>query len=889
MIITGIKIENFVGFKKGINKDIIELKDLPSGIIPISGQNGSGKTTLIQSLSIFSDNKDFLIPDPISNNEKQLFIPATKVITVTNGKNKYIITHQYSKTGSKKSFINKNGKELNGNGNVSTFEEILSLEFKIENRLTDNSVIGVQTNFIDLPSTKRKSEISSILPDIDRYIKLYKRVSNEINSIKKIIEHINKSLIGINNLDEFETKLLELKEEKKVVSFEYKEKESEINNYIQKMSESNNITKNLQLEIEELEKKNRRLNKLTTKIEESDIKEISKEEMQKAKVKIKKIEEQNNSIMIDIEKLNDELQVLSEKINKSKTAEEKIKELESKIDKYKAKLDFSVNELNTKNSNKAKNSKNLEEIQKKFSFLFENNNYLLNKWIPIYEKFREKIISRINKTDTEVIVDILDNNRYEQERENLERITMELSNIENTKNVLKSLTSLKNVSDIKRNKKCNISECLESIELQVEDNNNKKSVLEKKLNNTRDFLEEYKDINDLINRFKLSDDFKVLNKILNQEKKDKNWILKPINTSKISNKHIEISSIIEFILKLNSSTIKEISDITELEADIKSIKEVLNTLKAELKEIESKSEENLSINKLLSKFNKIKDTIEAKKNEITNNKKEISKENIIIEEYLHFMEQNETKSEIKLLKKDLSILPEKQKLLFDREVITKDFENKIEEAKEEKSEIQEKHHGIVSEISKLEVQSDNIQELISEKEKLENKLDYYRLLNEALHPTKGVPKIIIETHLKQIEDIANEIFNKTFDGRFLIKLKNTEDEFLIVVHEQLSDSLIPDILKASEGQKSIIKLVLSIAILKFKIKSKNICLRLDEIDSLLDEENRDSFERLLTDLKDSLGIEQIFIITHNDIINNAPVSIKLDRKKKSIKRIEKKK
>jgi AAA15 family ATPase/GTPase len=67
VIITGIKIENFVGFKKGINKDIIELKDLPSGIIPISGQNGSGKTTLIQSLSIFSDNKDFLTAYQICN------------------------------------------------------------------------------------------------------------------------------------------------------------------------------------------------------------------------------------------------------------------------------------------------------------------------------------------------------------------------------------------------------------------------------------------------------------------------------------------------------------------------------------------------------------------------------------------------------------------------------------------------------------------------------------------------------------------------------------------------------------------------------------------------------------------------------------------------------
>ena len=87
----------------------------------------------------------------------------------------------------------------------------------------------------------------------------------------------------------------------------------------------------------------------------------------------------------------------------------------------------------------------------------------------------------------------------------------------------------------------------------------------------------------------------------------------------------------------------------------------------------------------------------------------------------------------------------------------------------------------------------------------------------------------------------------------------------------------------SEGQKSIIKLVLSIALIKLKVLNTNVILRLDEVDSVLDADNKASFEVLLNNLKDSMNIEQIFIVTHNSTISQTSQEIEFNREMKTVK------
>ena len=124
MKIKYFKLENFAGIKYGINNSIFELNDIPNGIIMLHGENGSGKSTTLHTLHIFSDDKSFLI-----KNEDGSYVPAKKELIVEHNGIEYHIVHQYSKSGSKKSFIKKKDEELNGAGNVATFEHVILQEF----------------------------------------------------------------------------------------------------------------------------------------------------------------------------------------------------------------------------------------------------------------------------------------------------------------------------------------------------------------------------------------------------------------------------------------------------------------------------------------------------------------------------------------------------------------------------------------------------------------------------------------------------------------------------------------------------------------------------------------------------------------------------------------
>lgn len=206
MKIKYFKLTNFAGIKYGINNKVLELTDIPSGIIMLTGQNGCGKSTTLHTLHVFSDDKTFLI-----KKEDESFEPAEKELIVEHNDNEYRILHQYSKTGSKKSFIQKNGEELNGAGNVTTFENVIFEEFGMENNTVSNSVIGVsEINFIDLTSSERKKQISTLLPNISEYEKLYKTSNDSLNGAKKQIQMLSQLIANSGGIENIESKIEEI-------------------------------------------------------------------------------------------------------------------------------------------------------------------------------------------------------------------------------------------------------------------------------------------------------------------------------------------------------------------------------------------------------------------------------------------------------------------------------------------------------------------------------------------------------------------------------------------------------------------------------------------------------------------------------------------------------
>ena len=203
MKITYLKLKNFVNLITGLNAREIEIdfSKAKNKIILITGPNGSGKTSILSCLHPFAynGNLDIRNETPLVEVGKDGY----KEIHIKDGLNEYVIKHYYThskETHTVKSYIFKDGEDLNPNGNVKSFKEVIKEELDIEPDYLKLSRLGSNvTNFIDLKTSERKSFMGKILDEVEIYLKYYKKITEKIREIKSIISHtVNKiSKLGI--------------------------------------------------------------------------------------------------------------------------------------------------------------------------------------------------------------------------------------------------------------------------------------------------------------------------------------------------------------------------------------------------------------------------------------------------------------------------------------------------------------------------------------------------------------------------------------------------------------------------------------------------------------------------------------------------------------------
>ena len=146
------------------------------------------------------------------------------------------------------------------------------------------------------------------------------------------------------------------------------------------------------------------------------------------------------------------------------------------------------------------------------------------------------------------------------------------------------------------------------------------------------------------------------------------------------------------------------------------------------------------------------------------------------------------------------------------------------------------------------------------------------MVREALSPTKGIPLFFIQNYLKETKIITNNLLNISQKGKYLIDdFVLTEKDFFIKVLKD-DGTVISDVNLTSQGETSLTSVSLSLALIQQSLKKYNILL-LDEIDSVLDENNRRSFIEIINEQFEKLGIEQSFIISHNNEFDNANVDL----------------
>ena len=173
-------------------------------------------------------------------------------------------------------------------------------------------------------------------------------------------------------------------------------------------------------------------------------------------------------------------------------------------------------------------------------------------------------------------------------------------------------------------------------------------------------------------------------------------------------------------------------------------------------------------------------------------------------------------------------------------------------------------------ITKLKAIEITINSLNENIEKLNKAFSSVDNVKNALSPKSGIPLIFIQSYLDSTETIANELLNIAYGGKFEIKFVPTAKDFFIQVRSD--NNIIEDIKFASQGEISLTTISISLALIERAIGNYNI-MYLDEIDGTLDSKNRDSFINILNKQIDKLGLEQVFVISHNKAFDSCAANL----------------
>lgn len=195
MKIVYLKLVNFIGVKAatGLNEIEFSYDRIKQPIIQLYGKNRCGKTVMIQQHHPFSSinlNGD-------ERSDLSLIIPneigIKNIVYEVNG-NVYNITHTYRPTGKShtiSSSIQKNGIELNSSGGVTTFNSIIERELGINKYIFQFIINGTNlTSFSGMNATQRKTILNRAM-GIDIYDKIHKLATDDYRYTNKLISSLN--------------------------------------------------------------------------------------------------------------------------------------------------------------------------------------------------------------------------------------------------------------------------------------------------------------------------------------------------------------------------------------------------------------------------------------------------------------------------------------------------------------------------------------------------------------------------------------------------------------------------------------------------------------------------------------------------------------------------
>lgn len=921
MKIKYILLENFLGIYAGTGRTKLEIdfSKNKNKIIILNAANGKGKTTLLSLMhplrSSYDDrSKNLIIPNELGH----------KICIIDYNNNEYKCEHFYGKKN--KSFISKNGKELNENGNIKSFETIIKDELGIDSEYFKIGKIGSNvSNFIDLKTAERKKYINHFIPSIDDYLIAFENVKNhytnmsaEIKVIKNNIEkysnlqeldEIESALEKlINNKQSYENESLKLSTSLNLLSEKYNSYKKEINNLINEndldiglvKTEEDINTLSTQLDdldydyeieykkaLEEIEsflnkyhivfdcvnnalyEKFKNIKTKSTEYLNINTAKLNELEKKKNELRNKQIEINNQRNYYDekIEKVEDD--VLSETElellqSELKTKEQEIQIFKNEIENYESNLDKEIIKDNLNFYEDAGKIDILKNILYSINSIKEKyNTSVIDTCYNIIIEKKKELNKYLSNIEFKDFIEI-DNDKIQLEelKSQYTELNKELIELNNKKDF-----SDKTLKD--RPKNCKIDDC-KFIKLSI-DYANEASCIEEKDKELEKIEKEIKKLEILINSKESYLDFYADFIILNTKIKNysSDYFYNIINKENLLEKAfintIDITSLIGLDKFEKYRNYLRQYDILKTSFNETNTKLKNSSLVENLYKEYSDQITNLikQNDDLIDAMNANFDLIEEGKNAINKNNAKIDICNKFEELYNNFVEtENSYYSYKEIYAKFYDIISRIKKFNNDNEI-----NEKTETLNIIKKSIKSTEEKIQNLTTSIQIIKDNMKQL----SEIESNFELVNDLKNALDPKKGIPIIFANEYLKNISTKANKLLEVAYGEHFKIRFNVTASDFLVEVYKS-DGTFLEDINMASQGETSLTNISLSLAMLECMIDKYNV-IYLDEIDCTLSTENRKLFIELLERQIDNLNVDQCFIITHNNEFYNKNVDL----------------
>lgn len=851
MKITYLKLENFINIKAGMKKTKVEIDFSKSKnkIILLCGPNGTGKTSLLSEMHPFANSGNMDV-----RGETNLIIEGKdgyKEIHIEHKDDKFIIKHHYlfsKKTKSVKSFISKNGIELNPNGNVKSFKETVYDQLGIDHELLKLMRLGSNvTSLINMKSTNRKNFATKMFSDIEVYNSFYKKVSEEYRNIKAVMKNTADKIskYNIQDVEEFDKQIMLSQQEVDYYIIEKEKIQKEIVTLENKIKDINIDDEELVNEsFKSLENEINTSNELLALV--NDI-SISKEEYEllceknKQQLELSLLTYKNNidKAISERDIYYNQRQDLEESIKRATTIE-RVNNLKRTIEEYK----HNITQLERELLNRTKYNKTTliilkDHCQKTLDYIRDLNIYADSDIKRIMESIinNDKLMERLETQNL-------------SNKENYDLLNAEIINIENM-----------NIEfDIDITENACVKDCpYRQFYLQT---------IGKK-NNLNKFIEERNILNKEIVRYEeLYDLYNNLTFIKNHIMTYDNNCLIPIEYDFIScfENYITGKPIINTtLLNLSIDDSEKYELLDKYKNDLQSFEKEYDIIKASGLDIIELENKILDINdKIFEKDDIITKNTELKleiENEIKEN--EIKTENII---RALIAKDNINKlimkfEEVKLRMNEINNLKiEKQ-----------EFINNIDSYKNELVRVNDFVNNLTIKVNQLTFNKESYVKLIEEYNALKLLFEDVDVIRDSLNSSKGIPLIFLQVYLKNCPIMMNSLLNTIYDGELQIEgFLIDENEFRIPFNK--SGIKVPDIVMASQGESSFISIVLSLSlIIQSMTKYDIICL--DELDGPLDTKNREQFIKVLYSFISQVNSEQVFLISHNNMFDNEPIDL----------------